>query len=148
MKFTASITLVCALLLAGCLTQSQLIEKRIKAKQSFFESLTPENQERLRLGKVTTTDSPEAVWIVYGPPDRKFTKITGTTTNEVWSYCSYDFDRFDRRPPIYHPVMSPNGRMIWHADYIWGGNTYYEAYEYMRFEFENNRIKMYQTEQR
>ncbi|MFA7172369.1 MAG: hypothetical protein WC340_02975 [Kiritimatiellia bacterium] len=148
MKFTTYITLLGTLLLAGCLTQHQLIEKRIQTKQSFFESLSPENQERLRRGKVTTADSPEAVWIVHGPPDRKFTKITGTTTNEVWSYCSYDFDRFDRPRPIYHPVRASNGRMIWHTDYMWGANTYYEAYEYMRFEFENNRIKVYQTEQR
>lgn len=148
MKTTTTIILLSALLLAGCLTQSQLIAKRIQTKQSFFESLTPENQERLRLGKVTTEDSPEAVWIVYGPPDRKFTKITGTTTNEVWSYCSYEFDRFNRLRPVFYPVRAANGQMIWQTEYTWGGDTYYESYEYMRFEFENNQIKVYQTEQR
>jgi len=148
LKFSALILLLSALLLAGCLTQQQLIEKRIRAKQSFFDSLAPENQERLRLGKVHTGDSVDAAWIVYGEPDRKFTRVTGTATNEIWSYSSFDFDRFDRARPIYHPVMSSNGRTIWQRDYIWTSETQYQVYEYMRIEFENSRIKVYEAEQR
>ncbi len=142
------ITLFAILLLAGCLTQQQLIAKRIQQKQGFFDSLPPEKQERLRKGEVYTGDSMEAAWIVYGDPDRKFTKVSGTTTNEIWSYSDYDFDRFDRARPIYHPVRAPNGRTIWQTDYMWTADTGYQVYEYMRIEFENNRIKGYEEEKR
>lgn len=148
MKFTTCIILMSAALLAGCLTQEQLIAKRIEERQSFFESLPLKNQDRIRKGELHTGDPAEAAWIVYGDPDRKFTKITGTTTNLIWSYSDYEFDRFDRVRPIYHPVCSSNGRTIWQSDYIWSADTGYQVYEYMRIEFENNRIKGYEKEKR
>ncbi len=148
MRLTTHIILLSALMLAGCLTQQQLIARRISEKQCFFDALPPEGQERLRQGKVAAGDSVEAAWIVYGEPDRKFIKVTGTATNEIWSYSSYDFDRFDRPRPIYHPVMSSSGRTIWQADYIWTPETQYQAYEYLRIEFEDKRIKGYEAEQR
>jgi len=148
LKFKATIIILSGLLLAGCLTQQQLIEQRIHKKQTFFDSLPPEKQERLRLGEVYTGDSAEAAWIVYGNPDRKFTKVTGSTTNEIWSYSSYEFDRFDQARPIYHPVYTSRGRTIWQSDYIWTSDTQYRVYEYMRIEFENNRIKGYEEEKR
>ncbi len=148
LKITTYLALICVTLLAGCLTQKQLVAKRIQQKQSFFDSLLPEKQERLRKGEVYTGDSKDAAWIVYGDPDRKFTKVSGTSTNEIWSYSDYEFDRFDRARPIYHPVRGPGGRTIWHTDYIWTSDTGYQVYEYMRIEFENGRIKGYETEKR
>ena len=149
MRVTTYILLTCTvLLLAGCLTQQQLIAKRILQKQSFFDSLPSEKQERLKKGDVYTGDSKDAAWIVYGEPDRKFSKVSGTSTNEIWSYSDYEFDRFDRPRPIYHPVRGPGGRTIWQTDYMWTADTGYQVYEYMRIEFENNHIKSYEEEKR
>jgi hypothetical protein len=146
LKFTATIITLSVLLLAGCLTQQQLIEQRIREKQSFYDSLPPEKQARLRLGQIQTGDSTEAAWIAYGNPDRKFTKVTGSTTNEIWSYSSYEIDRIDSPRPIYHPIRASNGRTIWQSDYMWASDTQYQTYEYMRIEFANDRIKGYEKE--
>lgn len=148
MNKTIYIALCALLLLAGCLTNEQLIAKRIQQKKSFFNSLPSEKQERLRKGEVYTGDSKEAAWIVYGDPDRKFSKVSGTSTNEIWSYSDYEFDRFDRPRPIYHPVRGPGGRTMWQSDYMWTADTGYQVYEYMRIEFENNQIKGYEEEKR
>ncbi|MDA3926195.1 MAG: hypothetical protein PF904_15985 [Kiritimatiellae bacterium] len=148
MKTITTILMLSALILTGCLTQQQLIEQRIKDKQDFFNTLAPEKQERLRKGKIYTGDSAEAAWIVYGNPDRKFTKVTGTTTNEIWSYSSYEFDRFNHAQPIYHPMYTSQGRTIWQSDYRWASDTQYQVYEHMRIEFQNNKIKGYESEQK
>ncbi|MFO7937426.1 MAG: hypothetical protein R6V06_07460 [Kiritimatiellia bacterium] len=142
------ISLTAAVLLAGCLTNRQLIAERIQEKQSFFSSLPPAKQERLRKGEIQTGDSRDAVWIVYGDPDRKFTRVSGSSTNEIWSYSACEFDRFDRLRPLYHPVRASSGRTIWRSDYIWTSEIGYQVYEYMRIEFENNRIKGYEEEKR
>jgi hypothetical protein len=136
------------LLLAGCLTHEELIARRIVEKQDFFNTLPEDQQARIRKGRLQSGDSMDAVWIVYGKPDRKFTKVSGSVTNEVWSYSDYEFDQFHHPRPVYHPVRGPGGRMFWHTDYIWSPHTSYNIYEYMRIEFENNRIKDYEKEKR
>jgi len=148
MKSITTILMLSAVILTGCLTQQQLIEQRIKDKQDFFNALAPEKQEQLRKGEVYTGDPAEAAWIVYGNPDRKYTKVTGTITNEIWSYSNYEFNRFDHVRPIYHPIRSSKRRTIWQSDYRWSSDTQYQAYEYMRIELQNNKIKVHEIEKR
>lgn len=135
-------------LLAGCLSQSQLIDKRISEKTDFFNTLPPEKQHDLRLGVVAAGDPTDVAWIVYGNPDRKFKKITGTTTNEVWSYLSSDVSYVDSARPVIRPVRSSNGRLIWQRDYIWSTDTYHNPYEYLRIEFQDGRVLSIQAEER
>ena len=136
-----------AILLAGCATQRELIEKRIGQKAGFFATLPPEKQQRLREGKVGTGDTCDAVWIVYGKPDRVFQKVTGTATNEVWSYISYDTSYVDSPRPVYHPVRTSRGRTFWHRDYLWATDVYHDPYEYLRIEFQDGRILSLESEQ-
>lgn len=138
-----------ALLFVGCLTQRQLIERRAGEKAAFFTALTPENQQRIRNGDVQTGDSPDAVWIVYGRPDRVFQKITAaSTTNEVWSYIAQDIAESDERQlrPVYHPLYSQNGKAIWQPDYEWATDNRFEMHEYLRVEFQNNRVLTIESE--
>lgn len=137
-----------ALLFAGCLTQHQLIERRAGEKASFFTTLTPENQQRIRNGNVQAGDSPDAVWIVYGRPDRVFQKITATSTNDVWSYVAQEIALSDEQhlSPVYHPLYSQNGKAIWQTDYVWSTDNRFETHEYLRIEFQNNRVLTIETE--
>jgi len=137
-----------ALLVAGCLTQQQLIERRAGEKAAFFATLTPENQQRLRKGNVQAGDSSDAVWIVYGRPDRVFQKITPVSTNVVWSYVAQDVALSDeqRLRPVYHPIYSQNGKAIWQTDYIWTTDNRFELHEYMRIEFQNDRVLTIESE--
>lgn len=135
-------------LLAGCLSQSQLIDKRIGEKTGFFAALPPEKQHEIRLGVLSAGDPVDAAWIIYGNPDRKFKKVTGTTTNEVWSYLSSDVSYVDSARPVYRPVRSSNGRLIWQRDYIWSTDTYHNPYEYLRIEFQDGRVLSLEAEDR
>ena len=136
-----------AVLFAGCATQSELIEKRIAQRAEFFAALPPEKQRLLREGRVDAGDSRDAAWIVYGKPDRVFQKVSGTGTNEVWSYVSSDPSFVDAPRPMYHPVRISRGRTIWRRDAIWATDIYHDPYEYLRIEFQDGRILTLETEQ-
>ena len=142
-----TLALAAALLFTGCATQRELIEKRIGEKAGFFATLPPEKQRQLREGRVEAGDTRDAVWIVYGKPDRVFQKVTGSATNEVWSYISYDASYADSPRPVYHPVRTSRGRMFWHRDYFWATDVYHDPYEYLRIEFQDGRILSFESEQ-
>lgn len=138
--------LAAALAAAGCLTQQQLIEKRIGQKAAYFAALPAENQERLRAGFVATGDDRDAVWIVYGRPDRVFQRLTPGGTNEVWSYMSQDATVYDEPQPVYFPILGPNGKTIWRSETMWAPRTYHSLYEYLRIEFREGRVTSVESE--
>ncbi len=141
-----ALALTCALLFTGCATQRELIEKRIGQRAGYFAALPSEKQQQLREGRVETGDTTDAAWIVYGNPDRVFQRVTGTTTNELWSYISYDPSYIDSLRPVYHPVRLSHGRTIWHPDTVWATDIYSHPYEYQRIEFQDGRIISLETE--
>jgi hypothetical protein len=140
--------LACVALLAGCATQRELIEKRISQKSAYFSTLPADDQQRIREGKLVSGDTRDAVWIAYGRPDRVFQKVTGTTTNEVWSYVDQDVTYTDELRPVYFPVHSIRGRTVWHTDFVWTTDRYYTPYDYLRIEFQNDRVLTIETEKR
>lgn len=144
---TLLLALAAALLVAGCATQRELIERRIGEKTPFFAALAPEAQQRLRDGKLAAGDSRDAAWIIYGEPDRVFQKVTGTSTNDVWSYVSYEPSTVDAPRPVYHPVRACSGRTFWRRDIVWATDAYHHPYEYLRIEFENGRVLSFESEQ-
>jgi len=139
--------LVCTALLMGCATQRELIEKRIGQKADFFATLSPASQQRLRDGQVVSGDPLDAAWIVYGKPDRVFQKVTGTTTNEVWSYVAPDLAPPDSSRPVYHSVRTSNGRTLLHRDNLWATDMQHTPYEYLRIEFQDAHVLTLESEQ-
>lgn len=137
---------VIALAVAGCLTQQQLIERRIAQKADYFSKLPAENQQRLRAGFVLSGDDSDAVWIVYGRPDRVFQKMTTAGTNEVWSYVAQEAVLYDEPRPVYFPVLGPNGRTVWRAETLWAPRTFHSPYEYLRIEFHEGRVTAVESE--
>ncbi len=131
---------------AGCLSQHALIERRIRERAEFFSALPPENQQRLREGHVKAGDTPDAVWIVYGRPDRVYQRATATATNEVWSYEAQAVSNFDEPRPVIVPVRAHDGRLYWMNDYLWEPRTHFDLYEYLRIEFQDGRVLSIESE--
>ena len=136
----APLLLMGAALLAGCATQSELIEKRIGQKADFFAKLPPEKQQQLREGRVVEGDPLDAAWIVYGKPDRVFQKVTGTVTNEVWSYISATPTDPDAPNPVYHPVRAAGGRTFKTPGAPLPPAVDHHRYEYLRLDIRDGRI--------
>jgi hypothetical protein len=130
---------------AGCLTRQQLLERRIGEKADFFASLPAESQQRLQAGRLEKGDARDAAWIVYGRPDRVFHKAAGTATNEVWSYVTQGYTNSDEPRPVSHPVRTSRG---WCTPYetLWAPSPNLDAYEYLRIEFEGDRVLSVQPE--
>ena len=137
---------VVSILLAGCLTQKQLIARRISQKSDFFSTLPKDSQLRIREGKVIAGDFRDAVWIIYGRPDRVYQKVTATATNEVWSYVTQTPSGFDEPRPAFYPVRTSRGRIFWHPDPFWAPRTDFETYEYQRIEFQSDHVLSIETE--
>ena len=78
------------LFLCGCLSEPERIRKRIHQRQSVFNAYPAETQQRLGDGIVLIGDTADMVWIAFGSPDRRYTRILEGGTNVVWSYADYD----------------------------------------------------------
>lgn len=134
-----------ACLLAGCLTQAQLIERRIRQKPDFFASIPADAQQRLRAGKLQAGDARDAAWIVYGTPDRVYQKTTAAGTNEVWSYEAQGSPVYDEYRPVYYPIRTYNGRVFWRSE-PWMPSPRYRIYEYQRIELDGDRVIAIESE--
>jgi hypothetical protein len=141
--------LACVGLLMGCVNQRELIEKRISQKADFYATLSLASQQRLRDGQLVSGDTYDAAWIVYGRPDRVFQKVTGSSTNELWSYVTQDAVPDTESRPVYHPTRTSRGRSFWHAEPLWASDRFYNSscYEYRRIEFQNGRVLSLESEQ-
>jgi predicted small secreted protein len=71
-------------LATGCSTT----EGRIKDHQAAFQSLPPEQQQKIRAGEVDVGFSQEMVVMALGEPDRRYTRTAADGTTEVWAYRS------------------------------------------------------------
>lgn len=134
--------LICAFL-AGCLTLEERIAKRIEAKADYFASLPAESQERLRKGHLEIGDHEESAWIVFGPPTRKWVRITAGSTNTVWSYVLTDAQPIDELRPVSYPITTRRGHVFWATDYQYSRSYIYERHEYLRIEFINNKVSSF-----
>jgi hypothetical protein len=141
--------LACVALLMGCVTQRDLIERRISQKADFYAALSLASQQRLRDGQLVPGDTCDAAWIVYGRPDRVFQKVTGSSTNELWSYVTQDVLPDTEPRPVYHSIRTSRSRSFWHAEPLWASDRFYNAsyYEYRRIEFQDGRVLSLESEQ-
>jgi hypothetical protein len=78
------LTLLGAILLmtTGCNT----VDKRISQRQAVFDALPPNEQERIRAGRIDLGDSQDAVFIALGTPQEKRRRAAAEGTSEVWIY--------------------------------------------------------------
>jgi hypothetical protein len=74
------------LALAGCATTPA---ERIEKNRTAYASWPPDVQARVSASEVAPGFTPEQVRMALGEPDRVFTSVTGTATEEVWAYRNH-----------------------------------------------------------
>ncbi len=77
-----------ALTLAGCATP----ESRIRQNPALFESLSPDDQQTIREGRVALGFTRDMVRLALGDPDRRMTRTTAQGVSEVWRYTTFETD--------------------------------------------------------
>src|SRR5688572_18440159 len=98
--------LLFAALAAGCST----FEKRSQEKAATFESLTPEEREKLKRGVIEIGNNPDMVYIALGRPDQTRETSTAEGRETIWIYNTYhreyegQFHSGYRRILLYDPV--------------------------------------------
>jgi hypothetical protein len=74
-----------ALILPGCSTT----ETRISDHPEIFQTLSPRDQELVKVGKIREGMSQNAVWVAWGTPDQKATGVANGRPVETWIYNEY-----------------------------------------------------------
>jgi hypothetical protein len=69
----------------GCNT----FASRARERSETFESLPPNEQQRLQRGVINVGDTEDMVYIALGRPDERRTVSTADGTQNVWSYRTY-----------------------------------------------------------
>ena len=117
--------------LGGCSTPAT----RIRQSPELFNSLSAQDQELIKQGKVAVGFTPEMVKLAVGEPDRIYTRTDADGKNESWVYTSYSsrggtmvyYRGFYHR---WHP-----GMYAFYADY-----SDREAVERYRVTFKDGRV--------
>jgi outer membrane protein assembly factor BamE (lipoprotein component of BamABCDE complex) len=89
MKTRISMTLAAAAvalsLFAGCNT----FQSRARERSATFESLTEQEQQRLKRGMINVGDNADMVYIALGNPEERRTVSTADGTSNMWIYRTY-----------------------------------------------------------
>ncbi|HYP18390.1 MAG TPA: hypothetical protein VEQ65_14355 [Opitutus sp.] len=128
-----------AALLAGCDT----FDRRSQEKATTFESLSPEEREKLKRGMIEIGNTPDMVYIALGRPDEKRDTATAAGRDTVWIYNTYHreyegaFHAGYRRHLVYDPVR--RRYIVFHEP------VYTDVYsdreeEHIRITFRDDRV--------
>jgi len=63
-------------------------DSRISEHQASFQSLSPEDQARIRKGDVEVGFTEDMVMMAMGKPDRRYSRTTDKGTVDIWAYQS------------------------------------------------------------
>lgn len=140
MKFSLSlIAVLAALTLAGCST----FESRARERAATFESLSPEEREKLRRGVIEIGNNSDMVYIALGKPDQTRESATPEGQQSVWIYNRY-YTEYEGQ---YHAgyrrivVFEPRTRRY----YVYHQPVFTDVYseheeEQIRVKFEDGRV--------
>jgi hypothetical protein len=76
-----------ALILPGCSTT----ESRISDHPEIFQTLSANDQELVKVGKIREGMGQNAVWLAWGAPDQKATGVARGKPVETWIYNEYTY---------------------------------------------------------
>ena len=80
------VLLLAALLLGGCATSQQKLERRKQEKYSAYSSLTAEQRTLVDQGQIATGLPMDAVYIAWGKPAQVLQQETGQGHATTWLY--------------------------------------------------------------
>lgn len=131
--------LLLALTLAGCDT----FNRRSQEKAATFETLSPEEREKLRRGVIEVGNTPDMVYIALGRPDETRETTTEAGRETIWTYNTY-YQEYEgnirtgyRRHLVYDPVRK--------RYFVYYQPTYTDVYshheeEHIRIVFRNDKV--------
>ncbi len=131
--------LLLAVLLGGCST----FERRSQEKAATFESLSPEEREKLKRGVIEIGNNPDMVYIALGRPDQTRERATAEGRETIWTYNSYhreyegQYQTGYRRILLYDPVRR---RYTVFYDPIYTDVYSDHTEEHIRIKFVDDRV--------
>jgi hypothetical protein len=121
-----------ALLFSGCATP----EQRISDNPAIFQTLSPRDQELVKVGKIREGMGQDAVFLAWGTPDQKATGVARGHAVETWIYNDYYYAH-SSYPYPYGPYGYGGyfgGRAVFHRHhghhYAIIGNPWYDPFYY------------------
>ena len=135
---------VLALVLAGCMTAAERRAERINQNQVLFTQLDSATQSRVSQGLIAIGDTPSAVWLALGEPDKRTSDTTAAATVELWQYCSSVPEEYtvlvpDPPPPGVPPP--PPGYLV---PSHYETRTRYVKVISLQIQFDNGRVSRIQ----
>lgn len=125
--------------LAGCDT----FDRRAQQKSATFESLAPEQREKLKRGVIEIGNTPDMVYIALGRPDEQRESATAAGRETVWIYNSYHQEYEGRLHSGYRRILvyDPNHRryLVYHEPIFTDVYSEHEE-EKIRIKFQNDRV--------
>lgn len=89
MKNRLSITLLAVATAFTFFTGCNTFQSRAREKSATYESLPPNEQQRLKRGMINVGDNADMVYIALGRPEEKRQVTTADGTHEMWIYRTY-----------------------------------------------------------
>ena len=122
-----------ALFFGGCATP----EQRISDHPEIFQTLSPRDQELVKVGKIREGMSMDAVWVAWGTPDQKATGVARGKPVETWIYNDYYYAN-SYYPYPYGPYgyggYFGGGRLVFHRHgghrFVVIGDPFYDPFFY------------------
>lgn len=131
------------LLLSGCLSDQDYINRRIASKQDVFLSYPEETRQRLQRGELRIGDDKNAAWFVYGKPSSVLSRLTAEGKTEIWVYTIQDIRSNVPEPILVSaPVRTASGRTVFIHDYYYAHTETRNEVEILRIEFTNDRVTL------
>ena len=133
-----------ALFFAGCMTVAERRAERINQNQALFMQLDSAAQSRVSQGLIAIGDTPSAVWLALGEPDKRTSDTTAAATVELWQYCSSVPEEYtvlvpDPPPPGVPPP--PPGYLV---PSHYETRTRYVKVVSLQIQFDNGRVSRIQ----
>lgn len=132
-----------ALLLGVALAGCDTFDRRAQQKAATFESLAPEEREKLRQGVIEIGNTPDMVYIALGNPDERRESATPDGREMVWVYNSYHQEYEGQFYSGYRRILvyDPRTRRY----FVYHDPVYTDVYseheeEKIRIKFQNDRV--------
>ena len=133
-----------ALILTGCMTDAERRAERINNNQAIFLQLDSATQSRVSQGLISIGDTPQAVWLALGEPDKRTSDTTAAVTVEVWQYCNSIPEEYTVLVPDLPPPGVPPPPPGYPLPSHYETRTRYIKVVSLQIQFDNGRVSRIQ----